>query len=111
MLCGNGPIKVYIPKYISIYLSISVMCLSRISADSFTSFGGIWSGPVAFEMLMDFIILLISSILALGNVKLFALGRVLGTVTYVHKSNVAKHTRVGSLHDWAKKKFTPGNCK
>ena len=24
-----------------------------------------------------------------------------GTVTYIHKSNVAKHVKVGTLHDWA----------
>ena len=26
-------------------------------------------------------------------------------VNYVHKSNVARHVKSGSLHDWAKKQF------
>lgn len=38
-----------------------------ISAEIFTSFGGILSGPVAFDISIDFIILLISSLVAKGR--------------------------------------------
>ena len=41
-------------------------------ADSFTIFGGIFSGPVAFLVLMFLIILFISSIFAVGMSNLIA---------------------------------------